>query len=113
MLWKVEEEDYSECVMDWIKDGRVKEINDFEDLTVGEKGFFCLWDKFLLDGGYVGYVGRNQMPILLDRFVEELGRHIKEVKLYRQFVLHLLEVEREAMLSKGQVMRLVTKLQQI
>ena len=56
---------------------------------------------------------RKQMPILLDRFVEELGRQVKEEELYRQFVLHLLQAEREAMLSKGQVMRLVTKLQQI
>ena len=56
---------------------------------------------------------RKQMPILLDRFIEELGRQVKEEELYRQFVLHLLQAEREAMLSKGQVMRLVTKLQQI
>ena len=58
-LWKVEEEEYSECVMEWINDGRVKEINDFEDLTVGEKGFFCLWNKFLQGGGYVGHVGQE------------------------------------------------------
>ena len=36
-----------------------------------------------------------------------------EVKLYRQFVLHLVQLEREAVLSKGEVVRLVRKMQEV
>ena len=83
-------------MLDWVKDYRVKFIMDFEDLTVGEKRFFCLWDQFMLDRGYIGSVARVHITSLLDRFVEEIGREVMEGKLYRQFVLHLLQLEREA-----------------
>ena len=36
-----------------------------------------------------------------------------EGKLYRQFVLHLVQLEREALLSKGEVLMLVCKMQKV
>ena len=36
-----------------------------------------------------------------------------EAKLYRQFVLHLVQLEREAVLSKGELVRLVCKIQKV
>ena len=61
LAWKVDEVEYSDCLLDWVKDDRVKFIK--EDLTGGEKRFFCLWD-----------LPRVHMTSLLDRFVEEIGR---------------------------------------
>ena len=88
-------------------------LRSFEDLTVGEKRFFCLWNQFKLDRGYIGSVSRVHMTSMLDRFLEEIGREVMEGKLYRQFVLHLVQLEREAVLSKGEVLMLVCKMQKV
>ena len=88
-------------------------LRSFEDLTVGDKRFFCLWNQFMLDRGYIGSVARVHMTSLLDRFAEEIGREVMEGKLYRQFVLHLVQLEREAVLSKGEVLMLVCKMQKV
>ena len=114
VAWRVgEDEEYSECVMDWVKTRQVRNIMEFGDLTVGEGAFFCLWNQFMLERGFVGSVGMGHMARLVDRFVGELGRKVMEDKLYRQFVLHLGQLEREAVLSKEEVLRLVIKIQQI
>ena len=57
-------------------------LRSFEDLTVGEKRFFCLWNQFKLDRGYIGSVSRVHMTSMLDRFLEEIGREVMEGKLY-------------------------------
>ena len=47
------------------------------------------------------------------KIVEEIGREVMEGKLYRQFVLHLVQLGKEAVLSKGEVVRLVSKMQNV
>ena len=59
LAWRVEEdEEYSECGMDWVKTRQTKNIMEFDDLTVGEGSFFGLWNQFMLESGFVGCVGR-------------------------------------------------------
>jgi len=113
MAWQVNNEEYSHRVLDWVKTRRFKNIMDFEKLTKDEKSFFCLWNQFLLDKGYVGWMGRIHMESVVDSFVEELGGQVVEGRLYKQFVLHLVQMERENVLSQGKMLRLVTKLQEV
>ena len=112
MAWQMNNEEYSPRVLDWVKTRRFKNFMDFENLTKDEKSFFYLWNQFLLDKGYVGWMGRIHMESVLDSFVEELGGQVVEGRLYKQFVLHLVQMERENVLSQGKMLRLVTKLQQ-
>ena len=83
VAWKVVEEEYSECGMDWIRKDVSRNINEFEDLTVGEKQYFCLWNQFMFEKGYVGIIGNIHMDSVLVHFVEEMGRQVVEGNLYR------------------------------
>lgn len=113
VAWNVGEEEYNECGMDWIRKAGFRNINEFEDLTVGEKQFFCLWNQFMFEKGYFGNIGRIHMNSVLVHFVEEMGRQVVEENLYRQLVIHLVQLERDTVIDNSQLVNLIRKLQQV
>jgi len=106
--WKVYDEEYSECEMGWVEKWRRKEIVENMKLHSQEKQFFCIWNKFILNNGYIGFVGRIHMSQVVERFIEEEGKQVMDKKLYLQFVSHLILLEVEAALSKNQILRFIT-----
>ena len=111
--WKVYDEEYSECEMGWVEKGRRKEIDENTSLISQEKQFFCLWNEFILSNGYIGYLGRTHMSQVVQRFIEEEGKQVKDKKLYMQFVSHLILLEVEAVLNKNQILKLMNKMNKI
>jgi len=110
--WKMYNEEYSDCVMGLVEKGMMKSI-DKRCISTQENQFFHLWNEFILEYGYVGTIGRIHMSRVLERFIEERGKQVIQEKLYRQFVSHLVMLESEAVLPKGQMLRLAVKMQDV
>ena len=98
-------EEYSDCVMGWVEKGRMKSIEK-RCISTQENQFFHLWNEFILGYGYVGAIGRIHMSRVLERFIEERGKQVIQENLYKQFVSHVVMLESEAVLLKGQMLRL-------
>ena len=91
-------------------------VIDLKSNRIGEgneKHFFCLWNQLMLEKGYIANIGRIHMNSVLIHFVEEMGRQVVEGNLYRQLVIHLVQMERETVISNSQLVNLVRKLQQV
>merc|ERR1719431_575489 len=110
--WKMYNVEYSDCVMGWVDKGLMKSI-DKRCISTQENKFFHLWNEFILEYGYSGAIGRIHMSRVLERFIEERGKQVIQEKLYRQFVSHLVMLESEAVLPKGQMLRLAVKMQDV
>ena len=110
--WKIHTEEYSECVMGCVEKGRMRNIGK-QGTSTDEAKFFHLWNEFMLEYGYIGAIGRIHMRRVMEGFIEERGKQVMQEKLYRQFVTHLVLLEREAVLPKGQLLRLASKIQDV
>lgn len=110
--WKIYNEEYSDCGMGWVEKGRMKNI-DKRATSTHDNQFFHMWNEFMFGYGYVGAIGRIHMGKVLESFIEKKGKQVMQEKLYRQFVSHLVLLEREAVLPKGLMLRLLVKIQDV
>merc|ERR1712059_126456 len=111
LVWDQEKEEHSDCVFEWMALRSRYAIEEFTDITPGEKEFFSVWNQWLLKLGQD--VGRLHLGRILSSFVAEEGRHVMRRGLHRQFVLHLLNLEQENLLGVVQVIRLTKSMQKI
>jgi len=94
--WVEDQEQFSD--VSWVKKKSLKDLMEFEDLTEGEKAFYSLWNQFILD--YKPGMCKVHLRSVLAEFIALWGREVKEKGLYRQFVTHLVMMEREGLIGQ-------------
>jgi len=102
-----EQEEYQDVDVSWFQKQSDIALCDFEDVTDGEKTFYCAWNKFLLKKPGRGVI---HMERALEEFVEGWGEEIWEKKLYRQFVAHLVTLEQEGVVTQKTMLATLQKL---
>jgi len=107
--WAVEQEKYDDADASWVKKQSIMDLMEFEDLTEGEKAFYCVWNQFLMD--HRPGVSRVHLRTVLEEFVDLCGREVRDQSLYRQFVAHLVMLEREGLVTPVTMLGTVQRLQ--
>ena len=107
--WVVGQEKFDDADITWVKQQSERDMLDFQDLTEGEKAFYCAWNKFLLD--HRPGVCKVHLASVIREFIEVWGRDVKVKGLYRQFVAHLLMMEKEGLVGQRTLLDAVQRLQ--
>ncbi len=95
---------------DWLLNMSKRQIDDFVDLNEGEKAFFKLWNTFLHDNPAYG---DNMFHKVLDMFVDAHGPQIYRENLYRNFTLHLSNLQTFNVITTETVLATLLKIQRI
>jgi len=107
--WMADQEKFDDADVTWVMQQSVRDMLDFQDLTKGEKAFYCAWNKFLLD--HRPGVCKIHLRTVLDEFIGSWGKDVREKGLYRQFVAHLVMMEKEGLVGQKTLLEAVQRLQ--
>lgn len=102
-----EKEDYQDVDVSWVQKQNDIALCEFEDVTDGEKLFYCAWNKFLLKKPGLGVI---HLETVLEEFVEVWGKEVWEKQLFRQFVAHLVMLEQLGLVTQKTMLSTVQKL---
>jgi len=94
----------------WQYEKVCRNIEEFTDVNSGEKELMKVWTKFVDDSNFVGDI---QIPKAIELFIENHGRMIMERKLYKNFLLHLINLHDHMILSPKHMLEATTKLQKM
>merc|ERR1712080_164607 len=83
---------------------------DFTDLNTGEKLFMNLWNLHMQ---YFNFVGDLQMPEAIQIFIINSGRKLLQNNLYRNFLLHLCNMQQFQIISPAQLSEAITSLKRL
>jgi len=86
---EIQKPDVSDLQPKWAFQKQCKNIDDFTDLNEGEKQMMKIWSNFVSN---MNIVGDCQVPKAIDLFIEKYGLDIMGKNLYRNFVLHLVNL---------------------
>jgi len=108
--WAGEEiESYEDVDVSWVKQRMEVELRQFEDVTDGEKSFFCSWNKFLTD--HKPGVAKIHLKTVLEEFVDQWGKEVMKNQLYVEFVTHLVWLEQSGLISQQCLLTTVQRIQ--
>lgn len=85
-----------------------RNIADFVDVNPGEKRFMRLWDSFLVDKPYIGFI---HLPDTISSFIRLHGATIFSLNLFRNFIMFLSGLEQSGILDSCAFLRLINELQ--
>lgn len=107
---RIDFDEDSEGEMDpgWLRNHTTKLLDDFLDVNEGEKEMLKMWNLHVMKHNFVGDC---QMPLACELFVNEYGAQILAKELYRNFLLHLVNLHDYGMISPNQMNAIVQKLQ--
>ncbi|TRY56366.1 hypothetical protein DNTS_034965 [Danionella cerebrum] len=74
---------------DWLREKTTTQIEEFTDVNEGEKEVMKLWNLHVMKNGFIA---DNQMSQASMLFVENYGPYIVRRNLYRNFLLHLVNL---------------------
>lgn len=95
---------------EWQRAYTHRQINDFTDVNEGEKELFQLWNLFVTKRNLFGDC---RMQFACESFVDVHGKDIWAQKLYRNFLLHLCNLQDFGLLRSSQINAIVQRLQAI
>jgi len=93
---------------EWLQIKTSKMIDDFTDVNDGEKEFMKIWNHHVQK---YTYVGDCQMPQALKMFIEERAHMIVQKGLYRNFILHLVNLSEFGVIGAAHIFTAISKLQ--
>jgi len=102
-------ESYEDVDVNWVKKKMEVDLRQFEDVTEGEKSFFCSWNKFLID--HKPGVAKVHLKTILEEFVDQWGKEVMKSQLYIEFVTHLAWLEQSGLISQQSLLTTVQRLQ--
>jgi len=102
-------ESYEDIDVSWVKKKMEGELRQFEDVTDGEKSFFCSWNKFLTD--HKPGVAKIHLKTVLEEFVDQWGKEVMKYQLYVEFVTHLVWLEQSGLISQQCLLTTVQRIQ--
>lgn len=73
----------------WLPDKTVNMIDEFTDVNEGEKELMKLWNLHCLK---YGYIADCQIPLASQKFVEDNGKYILEKGMWKNFLLHMVNL---------------------
>ena len=85
-----------------------RNIADFVDVNPGEKRFMRLWDSFLVDKPFIGFI---HLPDIISSFIRLHGATIFSLNLFRNFIMFLSGLEQSGILDSCAFLRLINELQ--
>jgi len=85
-----------------------RNVSDFVDVNPGEKEIIRLWNTFIGDSPYTGF---NHLPEAMHQFICQHGYSILVRNLYRNFVVHLCNMEQAGTIDQPALLRLINQLQ--
>ena len=96
----------SDCELDpdWLKEYTTIQINDFDDVNRGEKDLMQLWNLHFLRSIYIA---DNRMCEACEEFIDANIRQLVEMKLIRNFFVHLRSLYDYRLLKVTQLTRLI------
>lgn len=102
----------SEDEMDpaWLRDNTTRMIDDFSDVNAGEKDIMKLWNLHVLKQSYVC---ESQMSSAAISFVEVHGQTILEQNLYRNCVIHFLNLFDYGLITSTNFSQAIQSLQKL
>ncbi|XP_077980305.1 polycomb protein suz12-like [Glandiceps talaboti] len=74
---------------DWLRMKTQFMIDEFTDVNEGEKELMKLWNLHVMKNNYIA---DGQMATACQQFVEERGKDIIEKELYRNFLMHMVNL---------------------
>jgi len=107
---EIEEPSVLDLQPPWQLEKACRNIDEFSDLNNGEKELMKLWNEFM---GKSNFVGDCQIPKAIEIFIESYGIMIMERKLYKNFVLHLINLNDFHVITPKNVFEATNKIQQI
>jgi len=93
---------------EWLQIKTSKMIDDFTDVNEGEKDFMKIWNNHVQK---YTFVGDCQMPQALTMFIEENGHLLIQKGVYRNFILHLVNLFEFGVVGPAHVFTAISRLQ--
>ncbi|XP_023328013.1 polycomb protein suz12-B [Eurytemora carolleeae] len=104
----LEEEDRTDP--EWLQIKTSRMIDDFTDVNEGEKEFMKIWNNHVQKYTFVGDV---QMPQALKIFIDERAQSIVQKGLFRNFMLHLVNLFEFGVIGSAHVFTVMVKFQNL
>lgn len=79
----------NEMTPEWLPDKTVNMIDEFTDVNEGEKSLMKLWNIHCLK---YGYIADCQIPLACHKFVEDNSKYILEKGMWKNFLLHVVNL---------------------
>jgi len=112
IIWAGEDiESYEDVDVSWVMKKMELDLQQFIDVSDGEKSFFCSWNKFLID--YKPGVSIVHLKTVLEEFVDKWGMEVMESQLYKEFVTHLVWLEQSCLISEQTLLNTVMRFQRL
>lgn len=92
---------------DWQRKFTQRQLDEFLDVNEGEKEMFILWNLYVMKNNFIGYC---KIPEACSAFVDIHGAEILQKKLYRNFMLHLCNLSDNGLLTNGEFLAIVNKI---
>ena len=89
---------------DWLKEYMTIQINDFDDVNRGEKDLMLLWNLHILRSNYIA---DQQMEQACEDFINANIGKLVEMKLTRNFFVHLRSLYDYGLLKVTQMLKLI------
>ncbi|KAK3091279.1 hypothetical protein FSP39_018564 [Pinctada imbricata] len=91
----------------WLRKKSVQMIDEFTDVNEGEKELMKLWNLLIMK---YNYIADCQIPEACQKFVEEHGQELICKNLYRNFIVHLINLFDFSLIRPDLVHRTVSML---
>jgi len=95
---------------EWLLLKTSKMIDDFTDVNLGEKEFMKIWNHHVQK---YTYVGDCQMPQALKMFIDERAHQVIQKGLYRNFILHLVNLYEFGVVGPSHIFTAIARLQSV
>jgi len=95
---------------EWLLLKTSKMIDDFTDVNHGEKEFMKIWNHHVQR---YTYVGDCQIPQALKMFIDERAHMVIQKGLYRNFILHLVNLYEFGVIGPSHIFTAIARLQNL
>lgn len=92
---------------DWQRKFTQRQLDEFMDVNEGEKEMFVLWNLYVMKNNFIGDC---KIPEACSAFVDIHGAEILQKNLYRNFMLHLCNLSDNELLTNGEFLAIVNKI---
>jgi len=93
-------------VADFCHSTTIQLLDEFEDVSTGEKCFFKVWNEFI---GQLNFVPQNSLPGHCMTFVNKYASLLHKEKLEEQLIWHLTNMWHEGHIGREHLLGVMTK----
>ncbi|XP_033630448.1 polycomb protein suz12-A-like isoform X1 [Asterias rubens] len=94
----------------WLQQRTRMMIDEFTDVNEGEKELMKLWNLHCMQHNFIA---DSHIPLACQLFIEERGRQLLELNLYRNFMLHVINMYDFSLISPSVVVRTLLQLDRL